>query len=139
MMARSGFSLTELLIAIAIIGILVALGAGGIRGVLDRGRLAEATNVISNQVQEARRLAKRLDQDVTLTVTEDAGAWEIDVNGRTETLPAGVTIVPAAGATLVLNAPFGTYAGADVALQVAVGSATRDLVVTGVLARVVRP
>lgn len=138
-MRRNGFSLTELLIVIAIIGVLVAVGAGGVRGLLDRGRLAEATNLIENQIQEARRLAKRLDQDVTITVTDDAGTWRIDVNGRVSTLPAGVTITPAAGATIVMNAPFGTYAGGDVVLEMAVGNATTDLVVTGVLARVVRP
>ena len=136
---RRGISLTELLIVLAIIGILVAIGAGGVRALLDRGRLSEATNVIEGQIQEARRLAKRLDQDVTFTLAAASGIWEIDVNGRTSTLPAGVSIVPIGGATLVFDAPFGTYAGGDVAMEVAVGSASRDIVVTGVLARVVRP
>jgi len=35
---RQGFSLVELLVVIAMIGILVAIGAGGSRALLDRGR-----------------------------------------------------------------------------------------------------
>jgi len=136
---QRGFSIVELLVVIAMVGVLAAIGSGVTRGLLDRGRLNEAVNTLRYQLQEGRRLAKRLDTDVTVSVTEVGGVWRIVVNGRAQELGQGVVVTPPVGGVgLTLDAPFGTYAGDDLTIGMAVGGATTSLTVTGILTRVVR-
>jgi prepilin-type N-terminal cleavage/methylation domain-containing protein len=138
MIGRRGFTLAELLVVVAIVGILVALGSGFTRGFLDRGRLSEAVNLVTFQLEQGRRLAKRLDSEVTVVLAESGGTWTVAVNGVAKELGPGVSVTPTGGATLVLDPPFGTYAGNGVNFGIAVGGTTRNLTVTGVLARVVQ-
>lgn len=131
---RVGFSLIELLIVIAVIGILVALVGVGSRGLLDRGRLSESVNHVTTAVEDARRRAKRLDTTVNLAIAQQDGEWVVSIDGVPRSLGADVT---SGAVAIALNPPFGTYAGAQLQVDLGVGSATASVFVTGVLAKTV--
>jgi prepilin-type N-terminal cleavage/methylation domain-containing protein len=131
---RSGVSLIELLLVIALIGILVALGAGGLRGLLDRGRLSEAINKVTTSVEEARRLAKRLDRDVVVAFAQQDGRWVVVVDGAARELAADVT---SGSASVTFEPPFGTYGGAQLEVSLAVRDVAASVFVTGVLGKTV--
>jgi prepilin-type N-terminal cleavage/methylation domain-containing protein len=136
MTRRSGFGLVELLIVVAIVGVLAALGAIGTRGLLERGRLSEALNSVEAQIGQARRLAKRLDRAVTFQITADGATWRTVVDGVAADIPGGA-VVTSGVATISFDAPFGTYAGNDVEIDLAINGVAGTVVVTGVLARTV--
>lgn len=136
MRTRSGFSLIELLIVIAIIGILAIGGVLGARALLDRARLSQGLATVERQVSEARRLAKRLDRDVSFEIVQVDGRWQIAVDGRAVQLPGAMSVTTGT-VDIDLEAPFGTYSGTqfDVGLDIRGVAATAT--VTGVLARTV--
>lgn len=131
---RRGFTLVELLVVIAIVGILGVGGTLGVQGLLDRGRLSEAINVVASDVEQARRLAKRLDRPVTFAIDQVDGEWRSIVDGTPRTLGAEVVSGPV---SFSLAPPFGTYGGADVVIDLAVRGSEASVAVTGVLARTV--
>ena len=136
--SRSGLSLLELLVVIGILGVLLAaLTSVGLRGVLDRGRLSESINIVETRVGEARRLSKRLDRDVTFEITFESGSWQTVVDGTARGELPGRTNVTSGATAIDFNAPFGTYGGADVRIDLDVNGVKGTVVVTGVLARTV--
>ena len=134
---RSGLGLIELLVVIAVIGVLVAVGIGGIRGFLDRGRLAEAVTTIDRQVGDARRIAKRTDQAVTLRLDQVGSSVRVLRNGDLTATIDGATLLAGGGTNVQFDPPYGTRAGADVGFEIAVGSVSAEVRVVGVLARTV--
>ena len=135
MRLRAGFSLTELLIVLAIIGV-VAAGAGLGLGLLHRAQLTESLNVVETQLAQARRLAKRLDEDVTFEVYQNDGVWQVAVNGRAKALPASANVATGT-VEVTLLAPFGTYDGSQFDIELAIRGVNATVTVTGVLARTV--
>lgn len=136
MRTRPGFSLVELLIVIAIIGILAIGGILGARALLDRARLSQGLATVERQVSEARRLAKRLDRDVPLQVLAVDGTWQIVVDGRAVELPGAMTVTTGI-VDIDLEAPFGTYSGTPFEVGLDIRGVTGTATVTGVLARTV--
>ena len=134
---RNGFTLIELLVVVAIVGLLVALGVGGIRGFLDRGRLAEAVNTIDRHVGDARRIAKRTDQPVTLRLDQVGTSVSVSRDGEQVASIDGATLVAGGGTNVQFDPPFGTRGGADIGFEIAVGSVSAVVRVVGVLARTV--
>ena len=134
---HAGFGLIELLVVLAILGLLVALGVGGIRGFLDRGRLAEAVTTIDRQVGDARRIAKRTDEPVTLRLDQVGTSVSVSRDGEQVASIDGATIVAGGATDVQFDPPFGTRAGADIGFEIAVGSVSAEVRVVGVLARTV--
>lgn len=134
MRVRSAFSLTELLVVIALIGILALGGTLGVQGLFDRGRLSEAVNTVTSDVEQARRLAKRLDRAVVYSVNQVGGEWRSVVDGTERSIGAEVT---SGAMSVTLAPPFGTYAGGDVEIDLQVRGSQASVTVTGVLARTV--
>ena len=135
---RSAFSLVELLVVVAIIAILALGGVLGVRGLLVRGRLAEAVTAVERQVRQARADVKRDDIALTLVFDSDAVLGSGD---RLVSFPTTVTLEDDA-TRISLAPPFGTWTDAadgDLVLTFANGDLEREVVVTGVLAKVVRP
>jgi prepilin-type N-terminal cleavage/methylation domain-containing protein len=63
-----GFTLTESLIVVAIVGILVAMALPSMKAAIDRANLVRATDMVVGSLQEAQREAMRRDRGCTLTL-----------------------------------------------------------------------
>jgi prepilin-type N-terminal cleavage/methylation domain-containing protein len=63
-----GFTLTESLIVVAIVGILVAMALPSMKAAIDRANLVRATDMVFGSLQEAQREAMRRDRGCTLTL-----------------------------------------------------------------------
>lgn len=63
-----GFTLTESLIVVAIVGILLALALPSLKGAIDRANLVRATDMVVGSLQQAQREAMRRDRGCTLTL-----------------------------------------------------------------------
>ena len=142
-MRRSGFTMVEILIVIAVIGLLAAIGAVASRGPLDRARVNNAVTTVQNVVSSARRQAKRTDVDIKVEVSSGSGRGKVVVGpdatfsttAETTWLPSRVDVTN--GATLVFAAPFGTYSGTPATIKLAGGKASATMIVAGILAQMV--
>jgi uncharacterized protein (TIGR02596 family) len=68
---RSGFSLVELLMVMAIIGVLTTLSVTGLASMMSSNHLNEATVVVQGQLELARQTAKTLNRSVQLRFYKD--------------------------------------------------------------------
>lgn len=129
-----GFSLVELLIVIAVVAVLLSIVGLNARGLVDRGRLADATTLIDFRVNDARLTAKQQDQEVVV-VLGPGGRPAVDVDGVEFALPRGVTFAGGAPAMLTFDPPYGTWAGAEASVVLAAGASEVTVRVVGRLAR----
>ena len=134
-----GFSLIELLIVIAIVGVLAAIAWMGSRGLLERGRVNEALASIELRANEARLEAKRSDGAVEFRMFEGrveiapvAGANRPFALGRSVTLDWDAGSEPQ---VLLFEPPFGTWGGEELVIRVRSGRALATVSFVGVLAR----
>lgn len=128
-----GFTLVELLVVIAIVGILLSLAATGGKRFLDQARLRDALITLEHQVREGRRLAKTLDREISLEITNNGSEWQVITDGSPRSLGAEAN----EEVVLSFEAPFGTYSGDTKRIELTVGNATGSLLITGILARTV--
>lgn len=75
---RAGFTMVELLVVIAIIGVLVAITYGNITASLPLWRLKDATNTVTQMLQQARFHAVKNNTPVIVTI--DIGASTISTS-----------------------------------------------------------
>ena len=68
---RNGFSLVELLMVMAIIGVLTTLSVTGLSSLMSSNHLNEATVVVQGQLELARQTAKTLNRSVQLRLYKD--------------------------------------------------------------------
>lgn len=122
----SGFSLVELLTVIAVIGVVMSVGYTGLRPLLLRQQVGEASSRLSQDLERIRSSAIKYSRDASLVVN-GANSYTLSYwDGRamkTEavTLPSGVqyrfvkddagsttpTAAPAGGLRLTYTAPYG--------------------------------
>lgn len=134
--ARQGFSIIEVLLVIALIGILVALATPTYRAWQDRATTREAAVQLARAVDRARIDAKRTGAPVTLSTTAAAGAFVIE--GVSSALPAIVELASTSSVTFV--PPFGTQGESEVVFVVRSrrdATVEQTVRVVGVLGKVV--
>ncbi len=97
--SHSGFTLLEVMVTVAIIGVLVGLAIGGIQNLLPKFRLNAAARQIRGDMQKCKMAAVRNNTDCLMVFTEgnstgDAGSYEacFDANDN-DACDAGETIV----------------------------------------------
>src|SRR5690606_32763217 len=120
---------------IAIVGVLVTAGGFGVNAFVQAARMRDAVTTVQVQTSEARRLAKRVDRPVEVSLEETDGAWALVVDGRAFNMP-GVSVT-SGETSLELDPPYGTFAGSDRVISLALGNRTAEVTITGVLARTV--
>ena len=109
-----GFTLIELLIALAIVGILAALGFSNFVSATRNAQLQEATAQFAADLQRARSTAQRYNQDASLTVNGGSD-YTLVLDGRVTArqLPRGTEVdVEIGGNNVTYSAPYGEIRGA---------------------------
>ncbi len=107
---RKGFTVLELLIVCAIIGILIAVGFVSFRGAIDRSRLSEASAQVVADLQRVRSAAQRYNQNASFTTAgKTVTSYTVSLGGQnlTYTLPAGTQLASSDKLNLTYSAPFG--------------------------------
>ncbi len=98
--AQAGFTLTELLIVVAIAAVLLTVAVPSFRPLFAKWRLEGVANELSADLQYARSQAVADNANVTFSTTSTT-TYSITGNQtyKTVTLPAGVTVNDAASVT----------------------------------------
>ena len=73
--AQDGFTLLELIVAVAVFIILTALAVPSFVTYLDKARLRGAADSVVNQIGQARQVAVKMDRNVSLATTGTGGTW----------------------------------------------------------------
>lgn len=72
---QSGFTLVELMVAVAVFLILAAIAIPGFTTYLDKSRLRGAADAVVNEIAQARQAAVKFDRDVSLATTGTGATW----------------------------------------------------------------
>lgn len=112
---KRGFSLIEVLIVIAILGVLLSMGFLGMQRYLNTIRLSEARMLLAQELSQARTDARKKSADQTISWTVGSGSFSI--GGQTVTLPNNVTLIQVNGTnstSVTFTGPFGRLQGDNV-------------------------
>lgn len=107
---QRGFSLLELLLVIAIIGVVSAFGLSSFRAESERARINQAAAQVVADLQRARSASQRYNQDASFSINATTtDKYELVIGGVTSkrTLPTGAQLSAANAFTLKYSAPFG--------------------------------
>jgi len=111
--ARSaGFTLTELMLGVAILGILVALGMPSFQKMIRNAEIRSAAESVANGIQRAR--AEAVSRNARVQFVLGSGtSWTVQVVGAApppidsrpsaESLNASLTVLPVAATTITFN------------------------------------
>lgn len=92
MRTRDGFTLLEILIALAILGLVAGLFSTGLVRYLQTVYVQDASSQLATDLRKARSLAQRNSQDMVISFTPGAGGKTgiYMVDGKTVTLPNNI-------------------------------------------------
>ena len=119
-----GFTLLELLLVCAIIGILSGLGVMSLRNAILNARLSEGSAQLAADLQRARSSAQRYNRDSVFSISgSPATSYTLTLNGgttnggttQTRALPPDVKLTTTAR-TITYTAPFGELGVGDLKL-----------------------
>ena len=142
MKGAKGFSLLELLLVCAIIGILGAVATKTFTDATRRARVNEASAQLAADLQRARSSAQRYNQNSSLKIeSTSATSYTLTIGAQdpiTRTLPPNTQVtVKTAPLTLTYKAPFGEMDISNPILTVRTdGAKSRDVRVLGVTGKV---
>jgi prepilin-type N-terminal cleavage/methylation domain-containing protein len=102
----SGFTLVELLIVLAIVGILLVVIIVNAAGEVRRNALREAASIVLQQTSRARDAALRTSRDQVLSWTPTSITMSSTVDTKTFPLPKGIKIITPSSVTSY-QAPWG--------------------------------
>ena len=109
MSKRPGFTLLEMLIVIAILGIFLALGVSSLLNFRARLTLQQAQQVVVQELIRARSDARKLSVNQTVTWTDSSLTITANDQSRTTKLPSGIKLSQNKGsAALTYSAPYST-------------------------------
>jgi prepilin-type N-terminal cleavage/methylation domain-containing protein len=106
-----GFSLAEMLVVIAIIGLFCLVAIPAVNNFIRAGKVRTANDTLMGDLRAVRYIAITNHATATLTINGAAGTWSyLDVHGNTvsRVMEKGVNFVPASGTTNISFASDGT-------------------------------
>ena len=142
-MNKNGFTLVELLIVIAILGIIGGISAPTFIRARDRARVGEVTAQLVADLTRARSNARSSNLDSVISWTNNT-KYTATYNGQTltRTVPSGITLTMPNGNNITYEAPLGERTiTADIAFRVTrTGKSDifEEVVVLGVTGKVYR-
>jgi type IV fimbrial biogenesis protein FimT len=131
---RQGFTLIEILVVIAILGILLSIGAFNLSRYIQSSRLNEATKVVGESLRRVSELAITESQSMIATIDATSISWADAVTKTprgTQTLPYTATISSMSATDIVFSGR--GIPVQDESFEVSLGSKTKGvyLFVTG--------
>jgi type IV pilus assembly protein PilA len=134
---KKGFTLIEILIVLAVVGILLAIGSINLVAYQRRLNIEQATTQVATDLSRARMDARRTNQTIEFIANEDQATYEYGPVGdrRTVNLPEGISFV--AGLNVSFNPPYGVLNLPNSFLQMSGYDQTRQVNLIGVMGKVV--
>jgi len=139
-MRRRGFSIIELLLVLAILAVVLALGYASLQPLMLRSRLNEAATAVATSLQRARSFAQRSNQPAQWRLIS-ADSFRLDLGGTSHdtTLPSGLTIIhPAVGSQITYSPPYGEVSAIATQITISGYGYEVDVRVVGVTGKVIR-
>ena len=91
--SEQGFSLIELLVVMAFIGILLSIGALTLGRAIEQGRLNEASQTLGETLKVISQEAISSSQEITVTITSQGLSWLTESGqSRSLSLPNSATL-----------------------------------------------
>ncbi|MBX8464251.1 prepilin-type N-terminal cleavage/methylation domain-containing protein [Deinococcus sp. RIT780] len=137
-----GFTLIEVLIVMAVLGIVLAIAGNSLLGYLQSQQMREAAQQVAGDLERVRSGAMRYNRDATFEIISST-SYRMTVNGASETvtLPdsAQITSTPA-NAILTYSAPYSELSSAQATIVVKRTGSTKQttLRTVGVTGKVVQ-
>ncbi len=136
MRKNSGFTLTELMVTIAIIAIITSIAVPNFIGWLPKHRLSSAARDVLSALEQTRMTAVRQYADAQIQFNTGASSYTASVGGQTfkaGTMPAGVTIssVTFSGTNVVFDRQGIPDEGGNIILSSKAGNKTINVKVSG--------
>lgn len=129
---QRGFTLVELLIALTIVGILLATGIPSMTTWIANSRIRAAAESIANGMQLARSEAIRRNTNIEFRLTDTQGSWTISSgSGCTFTSPTVIQSAPSSTSTISVSTFSNVQASTATTAQVRVFGANGWQACTG--------
>ncbi len=113
-MKRAGFTLIEILVVLAVVGILLAIGFSALTRYIARTQFNDAQQVLVQALNRARDQSRRTSQDQQVSWKGAAPNFQLRINDIPVTLPHDIKIkeVPS-GTGFKYKAPYGRVVADD--------------------------
>ncbi|MCD0164465.1 Tfp pilus assembly protein FimT/FimU [Deinococcus sp. 12RED42] len=137
-----GFTLIEVLIVMAVLGIVLAIAGNSLLGYLQSQQMREAARQVAGDLERVRSGAMRYNTEATFEIIS-ATSYRMTVNGvaQTITLPASTQITSTpANATLTYSAPYSELTSAQASIVVKRTGSTKQTILrtVGVTGKVIQ-